>query len=441
MGGFLDEIKKRVLVFDGSKGYMLQKLGLTRDECSEIWNVTHREDVKRVYTAYRDAGSDIIQTNTFPGNRIHLEKYSLGDRTYELNFEAAKLAREVMGEDGLVAASIGPTGMLFEPSGELTFNAAYEIFKEQVEAVVDGGVNIINFETFTDLAEMRAALIAAKEVCSLPVICSMSFEANGRTLMGNPPHIVVTVLKSLGADMVGTNCSFGAGQLLDIIRKMAEAGGGYLCAKPNAGLPEVVDGRTCYRESPEKFASLAGSFVESGVRLIGGCCGTTPEFISAVKKKIQGLPVPEVSFEASDVITSGVKLSDIKNAGRINTGLLDAGRDAEFAKALSCDDMDCVLDMSMDLAAGGFDAVYINVDGAGGDAGLLERVVGTAQSYIRQPLIIETGSLEALERALRIYNGRAGVTAGKGSGAECARRLEIIRKYGAVAVPEEILDF
>jgi 5-methyltetrahydrofolate--homocysteine methyltransferase len=224
---FLEEIKNRVLIFDGSKGYLLQRLGMKGGECPELWNVTHAALVKEIYRKYKEAGSDVIQTNTFQGNRNQLEKYSLGDRTYELNFEGTRLAREVMGRDGFVAASIGPVGKLFEPSGDLTFEACYEIFKEQLRGVVDGGADIINFETFTDLAEMRAALLAAKETTDLPVICSLAFESGGRTMMGTDPCTAVTVLKSLGADMVGTNCSFGPQHLLEVVKKMSEAGGDF----------------------------------------------------------------------------------------------------------------------------------------------------------------------------------------------------------------------
>jgi len=175
MKDFLREIEKRVLIYDGSKGYMLQEVGLKGGECGEFWNITKKDEVKSVYLKYFAAGSDVIQTNTFPGNRAHLEKFSLSERTYDINYWGTKLAREAAGDDRLVAASIGPTGTLFEPSGELSFEAAYEIYKEQVQAVVDGGADIINFETFTDVAEMRAALLAAKENSNLPVICSMSF--------------------------------------------------------------------------------------------------------------------------------------------------------------------------------------------------------------------------------------------------------------------------
>jgi methionine synthase I (cobalamin-dependent) len=282
-------ISERILVYDGSKGFMLQQMGMKGGECPELWNVTHPEKVTEIYRMYKDAGADVIQTNTFQGSRVQLGKYSLGERTYELNYEGARLARQVMGKDGFVAGSVGPLGKLFEPSGELTFEDAYEAFALQVKALADGGVDVINLETFTDIAEMRAALIASIETAGLPVICSMAFEQNGRTLMGTDPFNAVVILKSLGASMAGTNCSCGPGQQLDILKEMSRVGGIYLSVKPNAGLPEMIDGRTVYRETPERFAEISLEYVKYGARLIGGCCGTTPEHIKAISAALKGL--------------------------------------------------------------------------------------------------------------------------------------------------------
>jgi len=434
MKSFLKEIENRILIFDGSKGYMLQRLGMKGGECPELWNAIHPEEVREIYRLYKSAGADVIQTNTFQGSRIQLEKYQLSDRTYELNYEGARLAREVMGKDGYVAASIGPTGMLLEPLGELTFEYAYEIFREQVKAVIDGGVDIINFETFTDVAEMRAALIAAKEISNLPVVCSMAFESNGRTLMGTDPYTASVILQSLGADMVGTNCSFGPAHMLEIIKKMSEAGGTYLSAKPNAGLPELVDGEPVYRESPEQFAALAVEFAGYGARLIGGCCGTTPEFISAIKEKIAGLKLSEVKNKPEQIITSNVRVLSIEKSENLNIGLLSAAADNNLLKELSSSNLDFVADLSMELSSEDFDAVYVNVDKAAVDENLLGEVVNAAQSYIKAPFIIETGSAQALDRALKIYKGKAGIVVDGYRDDIVAQLLMVGRKYGSTVI-------
>lgn len=434
MRDFLKEIEHRILVHDGSKGYMLQKLGIKGGECGELWNLTNQEAVREVYRAYIDAGSDVIQTNTFPGNRIHLHKYSLEDKTYEINYWGAKLAREVAGEEKFVCASIGPAGMLFEPSGELSFSKAYEIYCEQVKAVADGGADVINFETFTDLAEMRAALLAAKDTTNLPVICSLAFENGGRTLMGTDPFVAVTVLKSLGADIVGTNCSFGSEHMLSIGEAMYEAGGGYLSVKPNAGLPQMVNDSVKYEETAEHFAELAAQFVQYGARLIGGCCGTTPEFIKALKDKVSSLkPIP-VKERSAGIITSNVKHVDTAKLNWENIGVLDASKDSVLLEALNSNNLSYVEDAALDLASEGYDAVYVNVDSADGDDELLSRVIDKVQWYVKEPLILETLTPNALTNALRLYRGVAGVVAGKNTSREEDALKKVCTKYGSVFI-------
>lgn len=427
MRDFLKAIEKRILIYDGSKGYLLQKLGLKGGECGELWNITNQAAIKEIYRLYKEAGSDVIQTNTFTGNRIQLERHSLGDKTYELNYWGARLARETAGDDMLVAASIGPAGILFEPSGELTFERAYETFKEQVKAVADGGVDLINFETFTDVAEMRAAVLAAKENTALPVICSMAYESNGRTLMGNDPFIAVSVLLSLGADMVGANCSFGAGHMLEIVRRMHEAGGGSLSVKPNAGLPEVVDGKACYRETPESFAAQTAEFVKYGARLVGGCCGTTPEYIKAVKNRIGTVEAVPVKRREKGIITSGTRHFAVAGLKAGAVGRLDVSAD----KGLSY-----VEDLVLDISTEGYDAVLINAGAAGADD-WLAGIVNLAQTYIKEPLILKTTNPAALEKALRIYKGIAGVAAAEEAGESKSAILRLAEKYGSEMIEIE----
>lgn len=433
MRDFLKDIENKIMIHDGSKGYMLQKLGLKGGECGELWNITNSDAVREIYRSYVNAGSDVIQTNTFTGSRAHLHKYSLDDKVYEINYQGAALAREVAGENIYVCASIGPTGMLFEPSGELSFDMSYDIYKEQVKAVADGGADIINFETFTDLAEMRAALLAAKETTNLPVICSIAFESNGRTLMGSDPFVVVKVLKSLGADMIGSNCSFGAEHMLGIAKTMYEAGAGFLSIKPNAGLPEVLDGCVKYEETAENFAHVCRHFTEYGARLIGGCCGTTPEFIKALKEGLKGCTPAPVRQVKDDIITSGTRYIDVNKLNWSNVGAIDADKDGELAEALRRDDLSYIEDMALDIASEDYDAVYVNISGLNSDPLLLSRVVDKIQWYVREPLIIEASGEQSLEAALRLYRGIAGVVAGKES--ETVKDISsIASRYGCIMV-------
>ncbi len=440
MSNFLGEIEKRVLIHDGSKGYMLQKLGLKGGECGESWNISKPDAVREVYRAYLEAGSDVIQTNTFPGNRIELEKYGLGDKTYEINYQGARLAREVAGGKAFVCASIGPTGLLFEPSGELTFDRAYEIFSEQVKAVADGGADVINFETFTDIAELRAAYFAARDNTELPVICSLAFENNGHTLMGTDPYVEALVLNAIGADMAGTNCSFGPEHMTGIVKKLQEAGGGYLSAKPNAGLPQIIDGKTVYDETPEHFADLAAKFAGYGARLIGGCCGTTPEYITALKAKLadqSAVPTAQLKKELpKGILTSAVRFVEADNLDTGNIGILDASKDAVLLEALKSGDISFVEDAALDLASEGYEAVFVSIDAVQGETELLGRVVDMIQWYVKEPLIIRTGDAAALDRALRLYRGIAGVAlCGDEDGKKALKT--VAAKYGGVVVDIE----
>ena len=430
---FIDAISERVLIYDGSKGYMLQMLGLKGGECPELWNDTHEDEVISVYKSYKQAGSDVIQTNTFQGSRPVLNGYGLGDRTYELNFKSVQTAKKVMGNEGFVAASVGPLGKLFEPSGELTFKMAYDAFNEQIKALADGGADAINFETFTDLAELRVALIAAKENTKLPIICSLAFEENGKTLMGTDPFTAAIVLKSLGADIIGANCSFGPEHQLDIIKKMQPAGI-ILSVKPNAGLPEMVDGSVIYKESPENFAKLTKEFIKCGVRLIGGCCGTTPEFIRAISKNSIGITIPEILEFDNNLITSNTKTLDMEALNSIKVGEMDVSKDSELFKELISDNMDSIIDKSLNLAAEGYEAIHINVDKIGGKEDLLANVLNIAQGYIRVPFLIETTNPSALEAALRIYKGRGGVIINVDDTQMRKKLGTIVAKYGSLLV-------
>lgn len=426
---FLREIEKRVLIHDGSKGYMLQKMGLKGGECGELWNLTNKDAVKSVYQAYFEAGSDVIQTNTFMGNRLHLKKFGLEDKVYEINYWGVKLAKKVAGDKVFVSASIGPAGMLLEPSGELTFEMAYETFKEQVKAVVDGGADIINFETFTDIAELRAAYLAARDTTDLPVICSLAFESNGHTLMGTDPFTAVAVLKSLGVDMVGANCSFGPEHMAGIVKKMYDAGAGYLSVKPNAGLPEVSDGCAIYNETPENFARMASVFAAYGARLIGGCCGTTPEFIKALKREADNIRPADTVEKRLGVITSAVRYINPESINVDNIYKLDVSQNQELAEALQNDDTSWMEDTAMDLAAEDYDAIYIRISKESGYSTILRDLVDKLQWYIRSPFIIETDDETALNETLRIYRGVAGVVIGDSS----ADRLKVVsEKYGSV---------
>lgn len=429
MRNFLNEIRDRVLVFDGSKGFMLQEMGLKSGECPELWNTACADKVKKIYRLYKEAGADVIQTNTFQGSRAVLKKYGLEGRTYELNRTAAEMAREVMGDDGYVAASVGPLGELLEPLGGMSFETAYGIFVEQMKALMDGGVDIINLETFTDLAEMRVALLAAKENFRLPVVCSMAFGRSGRTIMGNTPYVCACVLKSMGADMVGANCSEGPEHILDVIREMSRAGDIYLSVKPNAGIPELVEGRVVFSERPEKFAAMVQPFVESGARLIGGCCGTTPEFVSAIRQVVDVVEPAEIPKTHKKEIASGSKCIDADRIDRDKIYEIDIGQSSPVYKELNEGGTGRLTDEAMRAAFGSYQAVLVWIDRFD-DMEIPAKIIDTLQLYIREPLIIGTTYTDVLSHALRRYAGKAGVLTDGFSGRAREEADSIIRKYG-----------
>lgn len=278
-----------ILVADGATGTLLQQRGLGRDDCPELWNVEHPEVVRSVAADYAAAGSDLVYTNTFGGNRLKLEKYGLGQRVAELNAAGVRAARAAVGEQVLVVGSIGMTGKLLAPLGDASFEEVREVFAEQAAALAQAGVDAIVVETFASLEEVQAALQAVKEHTDVPLLASMSFDLNGRTMMGVTPEQAVPVLLGEGADVVGSNCGRSLDEMLHTMQRMqAVAGEAFLLAKPNAGVPQVVAGRVVYPATPEEMASYARRLVDLGVVIVGGCCGSTPAHIAAICQAIKG---------------------------------------------------------------------------------------------------------------------------------------------------------
>ena len=278
-----------VIVMDGATGTQLQAMGLPRGNAPEGWNLENPDGVKSHYQAYVDSGSEAILTNTFGGSRPMLEKHGLGDRTHEINAAAARLAREVAGDRVLVLGSVGPTGMLMDPYGLLTYDDAVKYFAEQARGLVEGGVDGIHVETMSDLSEAKAAVQGAQSVTKLPVTATMSFDTNGRTMMGVSPEDAAQTLWSLGVAAVGVNCGRTLDENLAALRAMREAlPDAVLIAKPNAGLPRVENGREIvYDVTPEIMAEYTGRFASYHVKMMGACCGSNPTHIAAISNVLK----------------------------------------------------------------------------------------------------------------------------------------------------------
>lgn len=417
MSGIGELTKNKPMLYDGAKGALLQEMAPESADCVEHLNVTQPEVVKKIHEEYIRAGADIIQTNTFCANGVLLEKQGLEKELYEINFNGAKIALECAEGKALVAASIGPTGRMLEPAGDASFEDVVGIYKQQLEPLVDAGIKTINFETFMDLAEMRAAIVAAREMGIYDIIASMTFEGE-RTISGNTPESCAISCSAAGAQVVGANCSGGPESLLGPVGKMNDVGAFPLGVKPNAGLPEIIDGKAVYSLSPEDFARSVPDFLQCGARLIGGCCGSTPAHIEAMRRAIDGMEATACDHTERVYLSSGYEYAEYGLGFRdakmlITPDILNAIKDGDYY---------CILDsLPEDLdEAGG-----VLVDFA--DATLcfdMWGFVSTASTLIKKPVILKTDDTELAEAFLRYYCGRAGLIT----------QREVYDAYGAMII-------
>jgi methionine synthase I (cobalamin-dependent)/5,10-methylenetetrahydrofolate reductase len=299
----LQALDERVLVCDGAMGTMLYARGVFINRCFDSLNIMSPDTVMDVHQDYVRAGADVLETNTFGANRVKLRSFGLGDKVREINAEAARLARKAARDQVYVAGAIGPLGVRIEPWGKMGTDEAEAFFREQAEALAAGGVDAFILETFRDLNEIGAAIAALRSVSNLPIIAQMTIEDDGNSLDGTPPEQFAPEMERRGADVVGVNCSIGPAHMLETIERIAAVTRARLSAQPNAGRPRDIEGRNIYLSSPEYMASYARRFAQQGVRLVGGCCGTTPEHIRQMKAAIKqvnvgkGVGRPSAGFE------------------------------------------------------------------------------------------------------------------------------------------------
>jgi 5-methyltetrahydrofolate--homocysteine methyltransferase len=427
-------VANNILLFDGAMGTMLQKAGLPAGECPEKWNITNPKAISHIHTQYIDAGAQVITTNTFGGSRTKLTTYGLENDCFAVNFHGVKIAKEAARDRALVAASMGPTGKLLQPMGELSFDEAYEMFKEQVLAFAKAGADLVIVETMVDLQETRAALLAVKENSSLPVICSITFDERMRTLTGSDPITVATVLEGLGTDILGANCSGGPEQLLPVIEQMASVCAIPIIVQPNAGLPELIDNETVFRLSPEIFASFAPQLIEAGASCIGGCCGTTPQHIEKLHAAVKNLqprsyvpyPVTRIAGRTSTIFISH-NLPPIIVGERINP----TGR-SKLAEDIRSGSMSLVRKEAIEQVQAGAAALDVNMGVPGIDEpNAMKEAIQIIQSLTGVPLSIDTTNPEALEVGLRYFCGKALINSINAEDQALENLLPIAKKYGA----------
>lgn len=433
---FIKRLDKKILVFDGAMGTMLQSKGLNSDECPEIYNLFHKEVLLEIHSQYVDAGCDIIQTNTFGANKIKLSQYGLLNSVVEINQHAADIARKASKGRCLVAGDIGPVGKLLYPYGDLSFDQACEAFYEQAKALVDEGVDLINIETMSDLHEAKAAVIAVKAAGNLPIICTVTYEQNLRTLMGTDPQTAVTILEALGADVVGTNCGFGPDKMVEILKRSHEISEMYLIAQPNAGLPRLVGNTAVYDLSPEGMAGFAEPLVKAGANIIGGCCGTTPAHIKELVSVVSGLkPIPRKKIEFSKLAgSSKTVLIGHELPTKVIGECINPTARKHLKQALKDDNMDVIVDEAFKQLDAGAHIIDVNMgmkDSGSSEGERMEKAILAIQGMISEPLSIDTVDLKAMEAALKVYRGKPLLNSTTGEDDVLDAVINLALKYGA----------
>ena len=369
MQPFLEALDERVLVCDGAMGTMLYAQGVFINRSFDSLNLSDPQRVLDVHRAYAHSGADVVETNTFGANRIKLRAFGLTDRLREINEAGARLAREGSGGSAYVAGAIGPLGLRIEPWGRMGREEAHDYFREQVQALLDGGVDLFILETFRDLNEISAAIGAVRAVCALPIIAQMTIEDDGNTLDGTPPEQFAPSLQKAGADVIGLNCSIGPAHMLETLERMTGVTGASLSAQPNAGRPRDVEGRTIYLTSPEYMASYARRFVERRVRLVGGCCGTTPEHIAQIKAALSRVGAPAPIRTAShargdELLRTPSSLPDVPLDPSEKSVLSRAFANRRWVQLIELvpprgHETKSIIDQSLRLRARGVDAVHV----------------------------------------------------------------------------------
>ena len=335
MKPFLAALDERVLVCDGAMGTMLYAKGVFINRCFDSLNVMSADTVTEIHQDYVRAGADVLETNTFGANRIKLRSFGLGDKVREINVEGARIAKKAARDQAYVAGAMGPLGVRIEPWGKMGTDEAEAYFREQAEALVEGGVDLFILETFRDLNEIGAAIAAVRSISKLPIVAQMTIEDDGNSLDGTPPEQFAPEMQRRGADVVGVNCSIGPAHMLETVERMATVTRARLSAQPNAGRPRDIEGRNIYLSSPEYLASYARRFAQQGVRLVGGCCGTTPEHIRQMKAAIRQVNVGKLAAKPAAPGSAGRVLVDPPDSPAPAATPVRRSEKSQFAAALA----------------------------------------------------------------------------------------------------------
>ena len=434
---FNDLIHKKVVLLDGATGTEFIKRGMPQGVSPELWALENLDAVHKIHNAYIDAGSDIVYIPSFGGNRIKLEEFGLVERLYEINSSLARAVKENIDGRALAFGDIAPTGKFVEPFGDLAFEDAVDIYKEQVKALLDGGVDGFAVETMMDIQETRAAVLAIKESCDLPVVVTMTFEENTRTLTGNDPLSALITLQALGIDAFGCNCSTGPEDMIGLIKSIKPYAKIPLLTKPNAGMPKLVCGETVFDMEADEFAGHVDELVEAGANIIGGCCGTTPEHIKAQAAAARNLKpiLPLVKAVSAVSAPHATCLLGQDKPFRVIGERINPTGKKKLQAELRERKFGMVRQYAAEQLSGGADILDVNMGLSGIDekAMMLDAVSLLAQGTAL-PLCIDSTDSEVIEAALRLYPGRALVNSISAEKDRLEKTLPIAAKYGAMFI-------
>lgn len=426
-----EKIQAGLVFFDGGTGTMLQEAGLAPGELPERWNLTHPEVIQNLHRAYLAAGCNIIKTNTFGANRL-----KLGDELAQIVLAGIQHAKAAITKTGqYVALDIGPLGKMLKPLGDLDFEDAVRVFAEVVRLGVQSGVDLILIETMNDAYETKAAVLAAKENSHLPVFVTNVYDERGKLMTGADPVSMIALLEGLRVDALGINCSLGPAQMKKLVPVFARYASLPIIVNPNAGLPHSEDGRTIYDVGPEDFAAEMTEIVRLGARIVGGCCGTTPEYMRRMIEQVRAIAPLPLSTKPHTLVSSYTHAVEMGPSPILIGERLNPTGKKRLKEALKREDMGYILNEGLKQADQGAHVLDVNVGLPGIDeAGMMCRVVEELQAVTDLPLQIDSSSPEVLERAMRRYNGKPLVNSVNGKEESLEQVLPLVAKYGGVLI-------
>ncbi|MBE5904617.1 MAG: 5-methyltetrahydrofolate--homocysteine methyltransferase [Pseudobutyrivibrio sp.] len=434
---FRQLLEKRTVFIDGATGTELQKRGMPAGVCPEKWILDNPWAIQEIQKAYYEAGSDIVLAPTFTASPIKLAEYGLEDDMVEMNRGLIRLTRQVAPEGKFVAADISMTGKQLYPLGDLMFEDLVDCYKAQVEAILLEGVDLFVVETMMSLQECRAAVLAIKELCDLPIIVSLTYNPDGKTLYGTSPDTATIVLQSMGVDCVGMNCSTGPDAMLELVQQMAKVATVPIIVKPNAGLPELENGKTVYKMTPEEFTDASEKLYEAGASLFGGCCGSTPDHIRALVSRLKDKPVHEIIDRPLRVVTSERKNTWIDLDGPfmvIGERINPTGK-KKFQETLKNGSLSMVVDFAREQEERGANILDVNMGMNGIDEKqMMIDSIYEVTSAVDLPLCLDTSHVDVMEAALRIYPGRALINSISAEEEKMIPMLKLAKKYGAMFI-------